>query len=60
METTSISPSILQESRTNILAMAAILFALGLGLVFVSGFANADILHNGAHDSRHSLVFPCH
>lgn len=40
---------------------AAVLFAFfGLSLVWFSGFANADVLHNAAHDSRHSLVFPCH
>jgi cobalt transporter subunit CbtB len=33
---------------------------LGLGLVWAAGFANAEALHNAAHDSRHSLVFPCH
>ncbi len=32
----------------------------GLGLVWAAGFANAGALHNAAHDSRHSLVFPCH
>ena len=32
----------------------------GLGLVWAAGFANAEALHNAAHDSRHSLVFPCH
>ena len=40
---------------------AALLLALfGLSLVWASGFANADALHNAAHDSRHSLIFPCH
>ena len=41
---------------------AAVLVAavLGLTLVFVSGFAPADILHNAAHDWRHSHNFPCH
>lgn len=32
----------------------------GIGLVWAAGFANAETLHNAAHDSRHSLVFPCH
>jgi cobalt transporter subunit CbtB len=32
----------------------------GLGLVWAAGFANAEALHNAAHDSRHSLAFPCH
>ncbi len=38
-----------------LLAMAA-----GLMLLFVVGFAGPQILHNAAHDGRHSLSFPCH
>lgn len=33
---------------------------LGLALIFLAGFAGTDVLHNVAHDSRHSAVFPCH
>jgi cobalt transporter subunit CbtB len=33
---------------------------IGLGLVWAAGFASAEMLHNAAHDSRHSLAFPCH
>lgn len=42
--------------------LAAVLVAatLGLGLLFVSGFAPAAMLHNAAHDWRHSQNFPCH
>jgi cobalt transporter subunit CbtB len=47
-------------SRASTLAIAGMLAFFGLSLVWLSGFANADVLHNGAHDSRHSLVFPCH
>ncbi len=39
-------------------AIVALLF--GLGLVFVTGFANSPTLHNAAHDTRHTLAFPCH
>lgn len=33
-----------------------------LGLFFVGfvGFSHMEIVHNAAHDSRHSLAFPCH
>lgn len=42
-------------------AAAALVAAfLGLGLLFVSGFAPASALHNAAHDWRHSHNFPCH
>ena len=40
----------------------SIVFAalLGLGLIFVAGFANATVLHDAAHDQRHAIAFPCH
>ena len=36
--------------------------ALFLGLVLVGGvgFASDMAVHNGAHDTRHALGFPCH
>jgi cobalt transporter subunit CbtB len=42
--------------------LATILFVafLGAGLLFVAGFANAAIMHDAAHDTRHSVGFPCH
>ena len=40
---------------------AALMAALcGLGLLWGVGFAGADMLHNAAHDTRHSAAFPCH
>ena len=36
--------------------------ALMLGLTFLvgTGFAGDYRLHNGAHDTRHAMGFPCH
>lgn len=36
--------------------------ALGFGVImlFAVGFAPMDVAHNAAHDTRHSLAFPCH
>jgi len=34
--------------------------ALGLAIVFVVGFAGSESIHDTAHDTRHSLNFPCH
>ena len=34
--------------------------ALGLVILFAVGFAPMDIAHNAAHDTRHSVAFPCH
>jgi cobalt transporter subunit CbtB len=39
-------------------AVVALLF--GAFLVIGVGFAHSDIIHNAAHDSRHSFSFPCH
>jgi cobalt transporter subunit CbtB len=33
---------------------------LGAFLVFGVGFAHSDVIHNAAHDTRHSVGFPCH
>ena len=33
---------------------------LGFLLVGTIGFASDMRVHNGAHDTRHSLGFPCH
>lgn len=41
-------------------ASLAVAFALGLALVFLTGFSHLDVVHNAAHDTRHSLAFPCH
>ena len=42
--------------------LVAGVLALALGFVLLStiGFAQDVRLHNGAHDTRHSLGFPCH
>ena len=42
------------------LAQAAAAALLGSLFLFVAGFAGAEILHDAAHDSRHSFSFPCH
>jgi len=33
---------------------------LGIVILFGVGFAPMDIAHNSAHDTRHSVAFPCH
>ena len=42
------------------IATALCAAGFGLLLVYVSGFAQVEAIHNGAHDSRHSAGFPCH
>ncbi|HIG64045.1 MAG TPA: CbtB-domain containing protein [Methyloprofundus sp.] len=34
--------------------------ALGFIILFGVGFALRDVAHKAAHDTRHSVTFPCH
>ena len=42
--------------------LVAGVLALFIGFVLVGGvgFASDMAIHNGAHDTRHALGFPCH
>ena len=42
------------------LAQALMAMALGLFIVGFVGFSHIDVVHNAAHDVRHSNAFPCH
>lgn len=44
------------------LSLMPIAFAVlgGLMLLFASGYAQASVLHDAAHDQRHAMAFPCH
>jgi cobalt transporter subunit CbtB len=46
--------------RTEALRAAGVALLLGLGLIFLTGFAYPEFIHNAAHDTRHTLSFPCH
>jgi cobalt transporter subunit CbtB len=59
MNTISVS-SVSGLSLSQRLAAGLIALALGFLLVGTVGFAQDVRLHNGAHDTRHSLGFPCH
>jgi cobalt transporter subunit CbtB len=50
-------PLSLPRDRTMLGALA---LSLGLGLIFLVGFAPLSAVHNAAHDTRHSSAFPCH
>ena len=39
---------------------AAFAAACGLMLLYATGFADSEALHNAAHDVRHSAAIPCH
>lgn len=55
--TSTTTTSSFSQSRRMI---AAATLAFGLGLVFLTGFANSAAVHNAAHDTRHAMAFPCH
>ena len=55
---TAITHSTSVRADVRIAALLALMF--GFGLVFMTGFAHSSVLHNAAHDTRHSLSFPCH
>ncbi len=46
------------DTKTLWPSLAAIL--LGAFFIIGAGFAQPNVLHNAAHDSRHSIAFPCH
>lgn len=50
--------SSLSVSQRLIAGVLAMFF--GLVLVGGVGFASDMAIHNGAHDTRHALGFPCH
>jgi cobalt transporter subunit CbtB len=59
MASTSI-PVAGSTERQETLRAALVAAVLGTVLVFLAGFAQPQLLHNAAHDTRHSLSFPCH
>ena len=47
-------------ARSETLIAAAMAALLGAFLIFGVGFSPIAGLHNAAHDTRHSMAFPCH
>lgn len=41
-------------------APAALALLFGVFLLFGTGFAHPEAVHNAAHDTRHAFSFPCH
>jgi cobalt transporter subunit CbtB len=39
---------------------ACLAIALGTLIIGIAGFSQLDAVHNAAHDTRHSIGFPCH
>ncbi|MBY0611502.1 MAG: CbtB-domain containing protein [Beijerinckiaceae bacterium] len=47
-------------SRSSVVLQAAAAILLGVFVIGMVGFSQASVLHNAAHDTRHSNAFPCH
>ncbi len=50
----------LSSDRADALTGAVFALLLGCALVYLAGFSATSEAHNAAHDTRHSLSFPCH
>ena len=48
------------DVRSNELTAVVLGLLLGAFLILGVGFANSSTIHNAAHDTRHSVSFPCH
>jgi len=58
-EVSSEQPLSLKATNSMLMqSIAALLF--GAIILFAVGFAPLGVAHNAAHDTRHSLTFPCH
>ena len=57
---TTTAPAIASLSLSQRLIAGLVALMLGFVLLGTVGFASDVRLHNGAHDTRHSLGFPCH
>lgn len=45
---------------TSSLAQTIGALVFGAAVLFAVGFAPMEVAHNAAHDTRHTLAFPCH
>ncbi|WEJ32573.1 CbtB-domain containing protein [Devosia sp. SD17-2] len=60
MTTTTVSSSLSSLSLSQRLMAGLLALFLGTTLLVGTGFAGDYRLHNGAHDTRHAMGFPCH
>lgn len=60
MNTSAVSTGLSSLSLSQRLVAGLLALLLGLTLLVGTGFAGDYRLHNGAHDTRHAMGFPCH
>ncbi len=49
-----------EQAKSTGLASILTAIATGIVLLYFAGFAEASVFHDAAHDTRHTLAFPCH
>lgn len=49
-----------ETAKISRMLAAGVLIALALIVLYGTGFAGPEVLHNAAHDVRHGFAFPCH
>lgn len=60
MNTSQAASAVSSLSLSQRLIAGGLALMLGLTLIGGIGFASDMRVHNGAHDTRHALGFPCH
>jgi cobalt transporter subunit CbtB len=60
MNATATASAVSSLSLSQRLIAGGLALFLGLVLVMGVGFAGDQAIHNGAHDTRHAMGFPCH
>ena len=56
----TVAPAVRAVERSEALRAAVVALLVGLGLIYLTGFAYPEVIHNAAHDTRHASGFPCH
>ena len=46
--------------RASLMVQATLAMLLGSLVIGIAGFSHIEVVHNAAHDTRHSSGFPCH
>ena len=46
--------------RVEAVKPAILAIALGIFILYGVGFAQPQLVHDAAHDTRHAFAFPCH
>ena len=53
-------PNTAAGTRASSVTQAIMAAMLGVFLIWGVGFSHIMVVHNAAHDTRHSNAFPCH